>query len=94
MKEIKKITEEEKKQMMDFLGRYYTSYFLTGSLKTGIPCTFVGGEDINFKDVAASIIFAMKRDKRVENIIRGSLSCFNDTPSLEDFKKSRIGKKE
>ena len=89
MEEIKKMKSEEKKEIFDFLDKYYSDFFLTGTLKSKAPGTFLGGNDELFTDVITSIVFAMKKEKRMENIIRKSIKCFDNTPSYDQMIKDR-----
>lgn len=86
------LTKEETQQFTEFIERYYQDYFVTGQLRNNFPTTFLGGDDENYTDVKASLVFAMKKDKRVEDIIKEAVKCFNDIPSMDELRGTIEGK--
>lgn len=92
MEKNKPITKKEKTEIFNAIAKYYSNFCVMGMLRNGMPGMFFGGNDENFTDVRASIVFAMKKDKRVEAIIRDCVRCFDETPTFEEFEKKDVGK--
>lgn len=87
MEKDKPLTQEEQTEIFDTIGEYFSDFLITGTLRSELPAIFFGGNDENFRDVRASLIFAMKKDKRVEMIIRDCVESFDEFPSMEQMKK-------